>query len=68
MRINLDLLKRRRVTRGYSVVEVAKRARLPYWRVAAVFHGRSQAPSTIKEICRALGLDTDAVWLDGNGE
>ena len=68
LRLDLGALKHRRAGLGFSIARVAKRARLPYWRVAAVFHGRSQAPGTIKEICRALGLDTDAVWLDGNGE
>jgi hypothetical protein len=65
MRLNLELLDTKRILSGYSIVDVARRAKLPYQRVAAVFQGRSQSPGTVRAICAALRIRTNEVWGGG---
>lgn len=59
---NSAVIMRRRVLSGLNKTDLAKAAGIPHSSVIRAEDGKSVSPKTATGICRALGMDFDALF------
>ena len=61
-RLNVRLIDRARLAKGWTIKRLAEKAALPYDITRATLREVSSGPETVRKICTALGIETASVW------